>query len=132
MVELVLSTTPGETECEKALWLAVNRNDTSYLASLLLDANYELTFIDRFHLAEYIRGNYRLPPGRRDGEHRHPILDTTPTKAQMATSAVRQAMAERRAAGARVRGEQAKLIERFATEYGADPKTVTNNIRKGR
>lgn len=119
----------ADTRIQKAVgWVAL-KNDLQPLIGELLDLRFDITDEDRRVLAEYLQGKYKNPPGRRPA-NRRTVLDTTITSAQLAAIAVREAMEERRGSRQSIHGWKDKFIEQYAQEYGADPETVRNHLKR--
>ncbi|MBB3936547.1 hypothetical protein SAMN05216566_1354 [Aureimonas phyllosphaerae] len=121
----------GETELEKATVYAAFKNDREPLIGILLDPNYELSFTDRVHLAQYLRGDYRNTPGRRPA-HRKSYMEVigSRTPAQLAADDVRLSMEHRRERGRSPHRWRKRCIVLYAKKRGANPDTVEGHLKR--
>jgi len=122
---IIWITAPGDTEIERAIWLASTKKAISYLSWILRDPDYDLSSEDRILIAQYLDGFYKLRPGRRALEDKDWLeRELSKTPAILAADDYRKEMKRRRKRKLRIRGERLALIERFAADRGADPSTV--------
>lgn len=129
MTELWALGIEGETLVEKAIYYAAFTSETKFLHRLLIDPNVELTYLDRVHLAQFIRGDYRNSQGRRPRE-RTPTWGVERTKVQKAAIDVRIFLDARRERGRSIYGWRGRAIRFYARRYRISPESIENCLNR--